>query len=117
MLQHKKLWILDMDGTVYLGNRLFPETLPFLRRIEQTGARHLFFTNNASRAKDTYVRRLNAMGIPARPETILTSAETTIAFLQRHRAGMPVNRYTYRILCAALKRRAFAWPIRRPLWW
>lgn len=90
MLQHKKLWILDMDGTVYLGNRLFPETLPFLRRIEQTGARHLFFTNNASHAKDTYVRRLNAMGIPARPETILTSAETTIAFLQRHRAGMPV---------------------------
>ena len=46
----KKLWILDMDGTVYLGNHVFPETLPFLSRIRQTGADYLFFTNNASRS-------------------------------------------------------------------
>lgn len=89
-LEHKKLWILDMDGTVYLGNRLFPETLPFLERIRNSGARYLFFTNNASRAKDTYVKRLQGMGIPAQPEDILTSAETTIAFLKRYRAGKSV---------------------------
>lgn len=89
-LAHKKLWILDMDGTVYLGDQLFPETLPFLQRIRESGANYLFFTNNASRAKDTYVERLNRMGIPAGPENILTSAETTIAFLKRHRPGQSV---------------------------
>ncbi len=89
-LAQKKLWILDMDGTVYLGNQLFPETLPFLQRIRESGATYLFFTNNASRAKDTYVSRLNGMGIPAGPENILTSAETTIAFLKQHRPGKSV---------------------------
>ncbi|MBQ7050913.1 MAG: HAD-IIA family hydrolase [Firmicutes bacterium] len=89
-LAQKKLWILDMDGTVYLGNQLFPETLPFLQRIRESGANYLFFTNNASRAKDTYVSRLNGMGIPAGPENILTSAETTIAFLKQHRPGKSV---------------------------
>ena len=89
-LAEKKLWILDMDGTVYLGNQLFPETLPFLQRIRESGANYLFFTNNASRAKDTYVSRLNGMGIPAGPENILTSAETTIAFLKQHRPGKSV---------------------------
>ena len=89
-LVQKKLWILDMDGTVYLGNQLFPETLPFLQRIRESGASYLFFTNNASRAKDTYVTRLNGMGIPAGPENILTSAETTIAFLKQHRPGKSV---------------------------
>lgn len=89
-LAQKKLWILDMDGTVYLGNQLFPETLPFLQRIRESGASYLFFTNNASRAKDTYVSRLNGMGIPAGPENILTSAETTIAFLKQHRSGKSV---------------------------
>ncbi len=89
-LAQKKLWILDMDGTVYLGNQLFPETLPFLQRIRESGAFYLFFTNNASRAKDTYVSRLNGMGIPAGPENILTSAETTIAFLKQHRPGKSV---------------------------
>lgn len=89
-LAQKKLWILDMDGTVYLGNQLFPETLPFLQRIRESGASYLFFTNNASRAKDTYVTRLNGMGIPAGSENILTSAETTIAFLKQHRPGKSV---------------------------
>ena len=89
-LAQKKLWILDMDGTVYLGNQLFPETLPFLQRIRENGASYLFFTNNASRAKDTYVSRLNGMGIPAGPKNILTSAETTIAFLKQHRPGKSV---------------------------
>lgn len=89
-LKGKKLWILDMDGTVYLGDRLFEETLPFLERIKAQGADYLFFTNNASRAKDTYVTRLTKMGIPASAEQILTSAETTFRFLKTHRKGKKV---------------------------
>ena len=89
-LKRKKLWILDMDGTIYLGDRLFPETIPFLERIKQCGARYLFYTNNASRSKDTYVTRLCGMGIPVGEEDIVTSGETTIQFLQRHRTGKAV---------------------------
>jgi len=87
LLKDKKLWILDMDGTVYLGDRVFPETVPFLRRIACSGARALFFTNNAARSKETYVKRLCGMGIEVTASDILTSTETTLAFLTRHRAG------------------------------
>lgn len=86
----KKLWILDMDGTVYLGDRLFDETLPFLKRIRDNKAEYLFFTNNASRSKDTYVKRLTGMGIPVGPDNILTSGETTFRFLKTHRPGKKV---------------------------
>lgn len=89
-LKKKKCWILDMDGTVYLGDRLFEETLPFLQRIKDNGADYLFFTNNASRSKDTYVTRLRGMGIPVEPDQILTSGETTFRFLKTHRPGQKV---------------------------
>ena len=79
-----------MDGTVYLGNHVFPETLPFLSRIRQTGADYLFFTNNASRSKKTYVDRLASLGIPASEQQILTSGETMLAFLKKERAGKMV---------------------------
>ena len=67
MLEEKRLFILDMDGTVYLGDRLFPQTLPFLRHIKETGGAYIFFTNNASRSRKTYEGRLASMGIPATP--------------------------------------------------
>ncbi len=90
MLEDKKLFILDMDGTVYLGEHLFPETLPFLDRVTSSGKRYLFFTNNASRSPETYVTRLNNMGIPATRAEILTSGDVTIHFLKTHRAGKSV---------------------------
>ena len=89
-LFQKKLWILDMDGTVYLGDRVFPETLPFLERVRAAGADYLFFTNNASRSKQTYVKRLRDLGIPASEDQILTSGETTFRFLNSRRPGQMV---------------------------
>lgn len=86
-LFQKKLWILDLDGTVYLGDRLFDATLPFLSRVQENGAEYLFFTNNASRSRRTYVGRLRAMGIPVSESQILTSAETTLAYLDMVHAG------------------------------
>jgi len=44
-----RLFLLDMDGTVYLGSRLLPGSLDFLHYLEETGRGHLFLTNNSSR--------------------------------------------------------------------
>ena len=90
MLEDKQLFILDMDGTVYLGDQLFPETLPFLKRITDAGKDYLFFTNNASRSPETYVKRLSSMGIPVTPRQILTSGDVTVHFLKTQRAGKSV---------------------------
>lgn len=86
----KKLYVLDMDGTIYLGSRLFPETIPFLKRVKEHGKRYIFFTNNSSRSPETYVKRLNGMGIQALREDIVTSGDVMIHFLKTHRPGKKV---------------------------
>lgn len=89
-LEHQKLYVLDMDGTIYLGSRLFPETIPFLERVRAHGKKYVFFTNNSSRSPETYVERLNRMGITAVREDIVTSGDVMIHFLRTHRPGKTV---------------------------
>ena len=46
-LKNKSLYIFDMDGTIYLGSRVFPFAVDFIRALRAAGKRVLFFTNNA----------------------------------------------------------------------
>lgn len=86
-LNRKKLWILDLDGTVYLSDTVFPETLPFLQRVRDHGADYVFFTNNATHSKRTYLKRLASMRIPTEPWQMQSSAETTLHYLKTRRPG------------------------------
>ena len=51
-LAEKRLFLLDMDGTIYLSETLFDGTLDFLRYVRAIGGRYLFLTNNSSRGTD-----------------------------------------------------------------
>jgi len=75
---------LDMDGTLYLGSRLFDCTRPFLERLGGLGVGHSFLTNNSSRSRDDYLRKLARFGIEARPEQLITSTHATVDYLKRH---------------------------------
>ena len=48
-LREKRLFLLDMDGTIYLDDRLFDGVIPFLEYVCSVGGRYLFLTNNSSR--------------------------------------------------------------------
>src|SRR5687767_1766465 len=61
--------VLDMDGTIYLGHRLFPETLPFLATLRELGVGYSFVTNNCSRSRAEYASHLREMGIEAPPDS------------------------------------------------
>lgn len=58
-LAQKRLFLLDMDGTIYLDEDLFPGTLPFLEHVKQAGGKYLFLTNNSSRSVETYIQKLH----------------------------------------------------------
>lgn len=73
--------VLDMDGTIYLGKRLFPQSLPFLASLARLGISHSFLTNNCSKSRAEYVRHLDAIGIDTSPDSIQTSAHATAHFL------------------------------------
>ena len=99
-LGQKRLFLLDMDGTIYLDDCLFPGVLPFLEALGKAGGRHLFLTNNSSRSVDDYVRRLEGMGVPARREDFLTSVDALIAHLR----GRPPYRRCYAFGTAGFRR-------------
>ena len=76
---------LDMDGTLYKGGTLFPETKPFLDFLDALGIGHTFFTNNSSKSVRDYVRHLERMGISAQPANMQTSTLATLAWMGRER--------------------------------
>lgn len=90
LLKKKTLFLLDMDGTIYEGSRLFPGTLPLLQAIARRGGRYLFLTNNSSSSVELYVRRLQEMGIPACREDFFTSAQATALVLRQEYPGRRV---------------------------
>ena len=80
----KKLFLLDMDGTLYLGNRLFDGTIDFLNEVRARGGRYIFVTNNSSKSVSDYVEKLNRMGITATEDDFLTSSQATGEYLLEH---------------------------------
>lgn len=76
-LKKKKLFLLDMDGTIYEGDRLFSGTVPLLRAITAGGGSYLFLTNNSSRSVGAYVEKLRHMGVSAAPADFFTAGQAT----------------------------------------
>ena len=68
-----KCFILDMDGTIYLGNELFDFTKDFLNKVEETGREYYFFTNNSSKSQQAYIDKLGNMGIHIEPKQMMIS--------------------------------------------
>ena len=79
-----RLYLFDMDGTLYLGNRLFPFTPALLEAIRAHGADYRFMTNNSSKSVSAYVEKLRRLGIEAVPHDFVTSSQATVWYLKRH---------------------------------
>jgi len=78
----KKLFLLDLDGTVYLGRNLFPKTLEFLNKIISNGGRYVFLTNNSSKSSKDYVTSITQMGIPCSIENVFSSTDASINLIK-----------------------------------
>ena len=87
IIRRMKLFLFDLDGTLYLGEQLYPFTIDLLRRIRETGGRSLYMTNNSSKSVEDYIRKLERLGIPATREDFITSAQATAWYLQRNHSG------------------------------
>lgn len=85
-LSSVKTFLLDMDGTFYLGDRLIPGSLEFIAAVRASGRDFLFMTNNSSRNAEYYARKLARMGLEVGPEKVLTSTQAT-AICCRERFG------------------------------
>lgn len=82
-----KLFLFDMDGTLYLGERLYDFTPSLLQTIREQGKRYIFVTNNSSKSVAAYIEKLAKMGIFAEKEDFLTSSQATAWYLKKHHWG------------------------------
>lgn len=76
------LFLLDMDGTLYLGDEVFPGAAEFINTLEKTGRRYIYLTNNSSRAGEDYVHRLRSLGFPCESENVFTSGMAAAMYLR-----------------------------------
>ena len=79
-----KLFLFDMDGTLYLGDRLFSFTTQLLEKIKATGGRYMFMTNNSSKSVKAYIEKLEKLGISSTEEDFITSSQATAYYLQKN---------------------------------
>lgn len=95
-----RCFLLDMDGTLYLGGRWIDGARAFLDAVRRTGRTYCFLTNNSSRTTAGYVQKLAAMGLDIDPETeLVTSTRATVDYLRRAHPG----RRVYLLGTAALR--------------
>lgn len=89
-LKQKRLFLLDMDGTIYLDDALFDGAKEFLAHIRAIGGKYLFLTNNSSRGADAYVQKMARLGIETTVADFLTSTDATILYLQKNLPGKKI---------------------------
>ena len=75
---------LDMDGTIYLGSRIFPFTIPFLEKMKAAGIGISFLTNNPTRSVQDYLDKLAKMGIEATEDGMYTTSLAAIDYIKEH---------------------------------
>lgn len=83
-LQGKRLFLLDMDGTIYLDDCLFDGTVDFLDYVRKIGGKYLFLTNNSSRSVEAYIEKLARLGIASEKDDFLTSVDALVIYLAQH---------------------------------
>lgn len=82
-----RLFLFDMDGTLYLGYNLFPFAKELLETIKKQGKTYLFMTNNSSKSVEAYIEKLRRLGIEAEKSDLITSSQATALYLQKNYPG------------------------------
>ncbi len=81
-IRDKKLFLLDMDGTIYMENKIFDGVFNLLSFIEKKGGKYAFITNNSSKSVSDYVKKLALMGIKCDKNNFFSSTEASVLLLK-----------------------------------
>lgn len=85
-----RCFLLDMDGTIYLGEKLLEGASQFIDLLHQQGCDYLFLTNNSSKDSQQYVEKFARLGLKVSSDKIMTSGEATAMHVLRQKPGAGV---------------------------
>ena len=89
-LKNKRLFLLDMDGTIYNEDRLFDKVTELTEHIRNTEGRYVFITNNSSKSVEEYVKKVNGLGVRADEDNFFTSTQATAYLINTKYPGKKV---------------------------
>ncbi len=90
ILKRITCFALDMDGTIYLGEKWIDGAREFLKAVEKAGKKYVFLTNNSSKNPQAYIEKLGRMGLFVNDDKIVTSGQATIDYLKKNYLGKSV---------------------------
>ncbi len=83
-------WLLDLDGTVYLGERLIPGADTAIAALRAAGRRVAFLSNKPLQTRAEYAAKLTRLGVPASPDDVINSSLVLARYLRDRDPGAPV---------------------------
>ena len=89
-LRSCQLFLFDMDGTLYLGDNVYPGAIGLMEGLPSLGKKYIYLTNNSSRAGADYITRLRRLGFPCEAENVFTSGMATGMYLNQNYPGAKV---------------------------
>ncbi|RUT48132.1 TIGR01457 family HAD-type hydrolase [Paenibacillus anaericanus] len=96
-------YLIDLDGTLYHGNRIIPGAELLINTMKDRGIPYLFVTNNSSRTQEDVAKHLEDMGIPAHERDVCTSAVAAAEYVAELMPGCKVAPIGEHGLLEALK--------------
>ncbi|MDQ1912239.1 HAD-IIA family hydrolase [Paenibacillus sp. GD4] len=79
-----KGYIFDLDGTVYLGERMIEGAAEAIRSLRDRGDKVVFLSNKPIAPRSSYAEKLTKMGIPTSIDDVLNSSLIVARYLQKH---------------------------------
>lgn len=89
-LQDIDCFLLDMDGTIYLSNKLIDNAVEFIELLDEQGKDYVFFTNNSSKNTSDYKKKLENFGLSVPVEKIVNSGQVTANYVKNKKEGAKV---------------------------
>lgn len=96
-------YVFDLDGTVYLGDRLLPGAAATIEAVRAADARVVFLTNKPLDAPATYAAKLSTLGIPATAADVVSSTDALLRYLRVHAPGVRILPVTEALLVEMLR--------------
>lgn len=86
-MKDKRLFLLDIDGTVCIGQKLIDGTVEFLNAVKNRGGQFVFITNNSTRSIEDYILFFQKLGVMTDYTNFITSSFVTVRYLKKYYEG------------------------------
>ena len=102
-LRDKKIFFIDRDGTLTLGNNIIDGSIDFLNKLKKTNKIFYVLTNNSSKTANEHLEKFNKIGLNLRKKNVVVSIQPAIAYLKKHKikqifwvANKSVSKYLFK---------------------